>query len=68
MHLDFVVLCVGKHGKPTFSLTFTRNPKGKEITDNIPSYQTVSNSPDIVAKVSNQKKLGWYKTLKSVKC
>jgi hypothetical protein len=32
------------------------NPKWKKITDNIPSYQTASDRPDIVARVFNQKK------------
>ena len=46
----------GKHGKPIFFLTFTCNPKRQEITDNILSYKTASDRPDIVARVFNQKK------------
>jgi len=52
---DAMTIC-GKHGKPTFFLTFTCNPNWKEIADNIPSYQTASDRPDIVARVFNQKK------------
>jgi hypothetical protein len=52
---DAMAIC-GKQGKPTFFLTFTCNPKWKKITDNIPSYQTASDRPDIVARVFNQKK------------
>ena len=44
----------GKHGKTTFFLTFTCNPKWE--TDNILSYQTASEWQDIVARVFNQKK------------
>jgi hypothetical protein len=46
----------GKHGKTNFLRTFTCNPKWQEITDNIPSYKTASDRPDIVARVFNQKK------------
>jgi hypothetical protein len=52
---DAMAIC-GKHGKPTFFLTFTCNTKWQEITDKIPSYQTASDRPDIVARVFNQKK------------
>ena len=52
---DAMAIC-GKHGKPTFFLTFTCNPKWQEITNNIPDYQTASDRPDIVARVFNQKK------------
>ena len=53
---DAMSIC-GKFGKPTFFLTFTCNPKWKEITENIPNHFTASDRPDIVARVYNQKKL-----------
>ncbi|XP_057376187.1 uncharacterized protein LOC130697273 [Daphnia carinata] len=51
---DAMAIC-GKFGKPIFFLTFTCNPKWKEITANIPSHLTSSDRPDIVARVFRQK-------------
>ncbi|XP_046632783.1 uncharacterized protein LOC124312311 [Daphnia pulicaria] len=47
---------VAKFGKPTFFLTFTCNPKWREITANIANYQTASDRPDMVARVFHLKK------------
>jgi hypothetical protein len=52
---DAMSIC-SKFGKPTFFLTFTCNPKWKEITANIPNYLTASDRPDMVARVYNLKK------------
>ena len=52
---DAMTIC-GKFGKSTFFLTFTCNPKWKEITASISTYQTASDRPDVVARVFNQKK------------
>ena len=45
------IAMVREFGKPDLFITFTCNPKWKEITDNIPEYQLVENRPDIVARV-----------------
>nr|CAH0113273.1 unnamed protein product [Daphnia galeata] len=52
---DAMAIC-GKFGKPTFFLTFTCNPKWREITANIPNYLTASDRPDIVSRVFYLKK------------
>ena len=52
---DAMAIC-GKYGKPTYFLTFTCNPKCPEITNNIPTYQSASDRPDVVARVYNLKK------------
>ena len=61
-YLDAMAIC-GKFGKPTFFLTFTCNPKWKdltkelmEITASISTYETASDRPDVVARVCNKKK------------
>ena len=40
-----------RFGKPDIFLTFTSNPKWKEITDNLAPGQTATDRPDIVARV-----------------
>ncbi|KZS19466.1 ATP-dependent DNA helicase PIF1 [Daphnia magna] len=52
---DAMAIC-GKFGKPVFFLTFTCNPKWREITANTPSHLSASDRPDIVARVFQQKK------------
>ena len=52
---DSMAICA-KFGKPTFFLTFTCNPKWTEITNSIPSYQSASDRPDVVARVYDLKK------------
>ncbi|XP_045023162.1 uncharacterized protein LOC123467195 [Daphnia magna] len=52
---DAMAIC-GKFGKPVFFLTFTCNPKWREITANIPSHLSAPDRPDIVARVFQQKK------------
>lgn len=47
----------GKFSKPVFFLTCTCNPKWREITANIPTHLSASDRLDIVAIVSNQKKI-----------
>ncbi|XP_046655037.1 uncharacterized protein LOC124348808 [Daphnia pulicaria] len=52
---DAMAIC-GKFGKPTFFVTFTCNPKWREIVANIPNYLTASDRPDMVARVFHLKK------------
>jgi hypothetical protein len=42
---------VAKHGKPDLFLTFTCNPRCKDILDNLPQGQRPDHRPDIVARV-----------------
>ena len=42
---------VSKFGKPDLFLTFTCNPKGQAITENLPDGVNVENRPDLVAWV-----------------
>ena len=42
---------VARYGKPDLFVTFTANPKWREITDNIPSYQRVEHRPDLISRV-----------------
>ncbi len=42
---------VSKYGKPDLFLTFTCNPRHKDIVDNLLERQTASDRPDIVARV-----------------
>lgn len=39
---------VRKFGKPDILITFTCNPKWKEIIENVPIYQKVENCPDLI--------------------
>ena len=45
---------VAKYGKPDLFLTFTCNPKCKDITDALPPGQQSGDRPDIVARVFKQ--------------
>ena len=54
-YLDATAIC-RKFGKPDYFLTFTCNPKFKDITDSISRHQSVSDRPKVVARVFNQKK------------
>lgn len=49
-YLDSMVL-VAKYGKPDLFITFTCNPKWKEIQDELFSHETAMDRPDIVATV-----------------
>ena len=42
---------VGRYGKPDLFITFTCNPKWKEITSSLLEHQAPSDRPDIVARV-----------------
>ena len=42
-------------GKPSLFITFTANPKWKEITDELFTGQNASDRPDLVARVFNLK-------------
>lgn len=42
---------VRKYGKPDLFVTMTCNPKWKEISDHLPSYQSIEHRPDLVARV-----------------
>lgn len=42
---------VSRFGKPDLFITFTCNPKWKEIVDNMKPYEQVCNRPDLVARV-----------------
>ena len=42
---------VREFGKPDLYITFTCNPKWKEITDNVREYQKVENRPDLIVRV-----------------
>ena len=53
---QYAMAICGKYGKPTYFLTFTCNPKWPEITNSIPTYQSASDRPDVVARVYNLKK------------
>ncbi|CAG7717446.1 unnamed protein product, partial [Allacma fusca] len=46
---------VRKYGKPDLFLTMTTNPRWREIVDNLLPCQTVSDRPDLVARVFNMK-------------
>jgi hypothetical protein len=52
---DAMAIC-GKFGKPTLFVTFTCNPKWREIVANIPNYLTAFDRPDMVARVFHLKK------------
>ena len=42
---------VGKYGKPDLFLTYTCNPKSKEITENLKDGERPENRPDVTARV-----------------
>jgi hypothetical protein len=46
---------VCKFGKPDLFITFTCNPKWKEITDTLLSGQTAKDRPELVTRVFNLK-------------
>lgn len=46
---------VRKFGKPSLFITFTANPKWKEITDELFTGQNASDCPDLVARVFDLK-------------
>ena len=46
---------VRKRGKPDYFITMTCNPKWTEIAENLESWQTAENRPDLVARVFNLK-------------
>jgi hypothetical protein len=46
---------VRKFGKPNLFVTFTCNPKWKEITDALFPRQTAKDRPDLVTRVFNLK-------------
>ena len=43
------IVIVRKYGKPNLFISMTRNPKWREIEENLPSGQSASDRPDIVA-------------------
>ncbi len=45
---------VSKYGKPDLFITFTCNPKCKDITNNLPAGQSPEHRPDIVTRVFKQ--------------
>lgn len=51
---DAMVL-VANFGKPDLFITFTCNPKWKEITEQLQTYETAMDRPDIIATVFNLK-------------
>merc|ERR1712002_882968 len=42
---------VAKYGKPDLFLTFTCNPKWREVTENLLPGQTSSDRPDLISRV-----------------
>ena len=46
---------VAKKGRPDLFLTYTCNPKSREITENLLPGQTASDRPDLVTRVFHQK-------------
>ena len=44
-------MLIKKYGKPGLFITFTCNPKWREITENLYPGQTVSDRPDFVIQV-----------------
>lgn len=46
---------VARFGKPDLFITFTANPKWKEIVNNVPYYQKPENRPDLISRVFYQK-------------
>jgi len=52
---DAMAICA-KFGKPTLFLTFTYNPKWREITANTPNYHSASDHPDMITRVFHLKK------------
>ena len=44
-----------EYGPPTFFITFTGNPKWKEITSNMARGMKTDDRPDLVARVFKQK-------------
>ena len=53
LHMKYqdAISMVREFGKPDLFITFTCNPQWKEITENLPKYQSVENRPDLVARV-----------------
>jgi len=46
---------VNKYGKPDLFITFTCNPKWREITDNLYPGQSATDRPDLVCRVFKMK-------------
>ncbi|VDK42808.1 unnamed protein product [Cylicostephanus goldi] len=57
MHQSYqdAMAIVARYGKPDYFLTFTCNPKWREIKENLYDGQTASDRPDIVARVFHRK-------------
>ncbi|XP_065658163.1 uncharacterized protein LOC136082674 [Hydra vulgaris] len=49
---------IKKHGKPDLFITFTCNPKWREITENLYPGQTANDRPDLVTRVIEFQKRG----------
>ena len=64
-HFQDSIAIVRFFSKPTFFITFTANPKWREITENLFPGQTATNRPDLVARVFQLKVRELIKVLKS---
>ena len=54
-HYQDAMCLVTEFGKPDLFITFTCNPKWIEITDNLKSFETPSDRPDLVSRVFHEK-------------
>ncbi|XP_076035366.1 uncharacterized protein LOC143021643 [Oratosquilla oratoria] len=45
---------VCKYGRPDLSITYTCNPKCREVTENLQPHETAQNRPDLLARVFKQ--------------
>ena len=57
---------VKKHGRPTYFITFTTNPKWKEILEQLEKGQTAADRPDITVRVFKAKLQQLFKILPRV--
>jgi len=64
-HFQDSIAIVQFFSKPTFFITFTANPKWREITENLFPGQTAADRPDLVARVFQLKVRELIKVLKS---
>ena len=54
LYQDAIALST-KFGRPDFFITFICNPNWKEIKENLLSGERLTNRPDLIARVFNQK-------------
>jgi hypothetical protein len=64
-HFQDAMAIVRRHGKPTFFITMTTNPKWPEIVQELEEGQTSADRPDITARVFAQKQDAFVKDIES---